>query len=177
MSTEAIIQTLNSQVEQVFLGPQEEQITSALAANPTADTIAQITYDTIIAIDQQAASRGAPLDLDVLIPVATEAIDLLIEILLAIGRVKINEAEMREESLIKVALLHMRAVEGNPEKQMAAREMLAVLANDGDLERSMQHINEQSSATPDQMQAAGSAIAAPKQNPVAAGVSRGLMQP
>ena len=173
--TQQLVNTLVSQVEQHIHGESREQILSQLEQNPTADTLAKVTHDTIMSMDQQAEERGAPLDIEVILGVATETIDLLIEIMEAMG-VDLNLDEMREETLIKLVMLHMQMVEGDPEEKAAAQEMLIALSADGTMEQSMMHINKKADASEDQMQAAGTAMAAPKPNPVAAGVRQGLMQ-
>ena len=173
--SQELVNSLVSQVEQHLHGPAREQILGQLEQNPTADTLAEITYKTIMGVDQQASQRGAPVEIDVLLGVATETIDLLIEIMEAMG-VQFKPEEMREETLIKIVLLHMQAVEGDPEEKAAAEELLAQLTSDGTMDQAMAHINKQADASPEQMQAAGQQMAAPKLNPVSAGVRQGLMQ-
>ena len=173
--SQELVNSLVTQVEQHIHGPAREQILAQLSENPTADTMAEITHSTIMAMDQQAAERGAPLDIDVLMGVATETIDMLIEILEAMGA-EVNPDEMREETLLKTVMLHMKEVEGDPEQQAAAQELLAVLGADGTLEQSMDHINQKASASKEEMQMVGQQMAAPQPKPVAAGVRQGLMQ-
>ena len=90
--------------------------------------------------------------------------------------VKVNTDEMREETLLKTVMLHMKHVEGDPEQKAAAEELLIALSADGTMEQSMMHINEKADASTEQMAAAGQQMAAPQPKPVAAGVRQGLMQ-
>ena len=173
--TQALVDKLVSQVERHIHGRGRDEILQKLEQNPTADTVAEVTHTTIMDIDTQAAQRGAPLDIEVLLGVATEIIDMLIEIMDAMGIQAVAD-ELREESLIKVALLHMKTVEGDPEQVAAAEEMLATLVQDGTMDMSLNHISEKASAEEGQMRAAGRQMAGPSRNPISAGVERGLMQ-
>ena len=172
--SQELVNRLVSQVEKHIHGPQREQILSQLEQNPTADALAEVTYKTIMGIDKQAADRGAAVDIDVLLGVATETIDMLIEIMQAMG-IELNVDEMREETLLKLVMLHMQAVEGDPEEKAAAEELLVALTADGTMESSMRHISEKADASTEQMQMAGQQMAEPQRKPLAAGVQQGLM--
>ena len=174
--TQDLVDRLNSQVEKQIHGPQREQILKQLEQDPSADSLAQFTYNTIVAIDNQASSRGAPLDIDVLLGVATETFDILIEILEAMG-VQFNPDEMRDEALIKLIMLHMKAVENDPEEKAAAQELLMQLTQDGTMGASMDYIGNKASANTEEMINAGNQMTGPQKNPMAAGVEQGLMQP
>lgn len=172
-----LVDSLILQTENHLHGPARPKILKQLQKNPTADAVAAITYEIITGMDEQIASKGAPLELDVIMAVATETIDILLEIMEAMG-MKINVEEMREESLLKMVLLHMQVVEkrGDPEEKAAAEEMLAVMTADGTMEEGMKYVQSRASMSPEQMQQMGQQMAAPKQNPMAAGVQQGLMQ-
>ena len=174
---QALIDNLNKQIEQHIHGPAREKTLSQLQRNPTAQAVAAITYEIIMEMDSQAAARKAPLEMDVVLAVATETIDMLLEIMVAMG-IQIKMDEMREESLLKLSLIHMKEVEdrGDPEEIEAAKAMLAALGEEGLIDQSMQHINSRASASPEEMQVAGQRMMAPKQTPMAAGVQQGLMQ-
>lgn len=169
-----LVTSLVKQVEQHIHGRAREEILAKLEQSPTADTMAQIVYDLVMLMDQQASTRGAPLGVDVLMGVATETIDMLIEIMEAMG-IKPNVDELREETLIKIILLHMKAVEDDPEEKAAAQELLAELTSDGTMDQVMDHIGQRANMSSEQMQMAGQSMAGPRQNPVAAGVRQGLM--
>lgn len=171
-----IVNRLIKQVERLLHGAKREQILRQLEENPTADNLAQTTYDLVISMDQQASQGGASLGIDVLLAVAVEIIDLLLEMLEAMG-IKFKPDEMREESLIKLVMLHMQAVEGDPEEQAAARELLEEMMADGSVDQTMEHINQVSDASPKQMRTAAQQMTAPRRKPIAAGVEQGLMQP
>ena len=175
--SQQLVDSLNQQVEAHLHGPGREEVLQRLEQDPSADTIAQVTYDLIMAMDSQANQRGTPLDLDVLMGVATETIDILVEIVQAMGS-KAKPDELREESLLKIVLLHMKAVEGDPEQTAAAQEMLAALTEDGTMQQSMDYINNRASASPEQMQQAGQRLGqqmGPQRKPVSAAVQQGLM--
>jgi hypothetical protein len=173
--SQELVNKLNKQVEQHIHGQGKEDILAQLEAAPTADTVAKITYDLIVLMAQQAESRGAGLEIEVLMGVATETIDILIEIMEAMGAPIEGQDEVREEALIKALILHMEAVEDDPEEKAAAQELLAQLMEDGTMDETMNHINSKASASPEQMQQAGAAMVQPQQKPLAAGVQRGLM--
>ena len=173
--SQELVNGLVSQIEKQLHGPKREQVLSTLEQNPTADTMAEIVHTIIMDIDTKAADRKTPLDLDVLMGLATETIDMLIEILEAMG-VQINADEMREETLLKIVLLHMKSVEGDPEAMAGAQELVEAMTADGSMEDSMKHIAGKEGVNPEQMQATGTAMAGPQQKPLAAGVQQGLMQ-
>jgi hypothetical protein len=174
--TQDLVDRLSAQVEQRIHGPEREKILKRLEQDPSADALAEFVYNTILSIDQQADNRGAPVDIDVLMGVATETIDRLVEILEAMA-VEFDPDEMREETLLKIVMLHMKAVEGNPEEKAAAEELLLALTEDGTMQNSMDHVSGKASASDEQMAAAGQSMLAPKQKPLSAGVQKGLMQP
>ena len=169
------INQIVTKVEQYIHGAAREQIISQLEQNPTAKAVAAITYKIVIGADEQATQKGVSLELDILMAVATEAIDMLIEIMEAMGA-KFNADEMREESLLQLVILHMEQVGDDPEEKAAAEEMLAVLTEDGTMQKSMEHIDSKADASSEQMLAAGQQMVAPQKKPVAAGVQRGLME-
>ena len=173
--SQQLVDSLNKQVEQHLHGKAREGILAQLEQAPTPDTMAQIVYELMSLMAQQAEGRGAGLEIEVLMGVATEAIDILIEILEAMGQAG-NPDELREETLIKVLLIHMAEVENDPEEKAAAQELLAEITGDGTLQSTMDHINSKAGASPEQMQQAGAAMVQPQQKPLAAGVQRGLMQ-
>ena len=174
--TQALVDKLNHQVEQHIHGRQREKILTQLQKNPTADAVASLTYELITGMDKQAEERGAPIGLDVILGVATETIDILVEIMEAMG-VEMDPEEMRSESLMKMVLLHMQMVEDDPAEKAAAQEMLVALTEDGSIDQSMEYISKAANASPEQMQQAGQVIATPQQDPLAAGVQQGLMNP
>lgn len=176
---EELTERLISQVEQHIHNRGRDEIVEQLQAEPTAQTVGQITYDLIMAMDEQAKQRGAPIDLEVLLPVATETIDMLVEIMEAMGT-KEDLQTLREEAMMALVMIHMKAVEDDPEAKAAARELMQALADEGMFAEGMGYIEKRADADPDEMRARGQQMAAemaPKQNPVAAGVQQGLMQP
>ncbi len=172
--TQDLVNRLNAQVSDQIHGPAREKILSQFEGSPDAETMAEVTYRIVIDVDSQANSRGAPLGIDVLMGVATETIDTLIEMLQAMG-VTLNEDEMREETLIRVVMLHGESVKDDPEEKAAAQELLAQLTDDGTIQGAMNHIGEKADKTPEEIMAAGQQMAGPQQNPLAAGVQQGLM--
>jgi len=174
--SQELVNNLNSQVEKRIHGPKREQILKRLEGDPSPDALAEFTLNTITAIDAQAASRGAPLDIEVLLGVATETIDMLIEILEAMGT-QVAGDEFRAETLIKVLLLHMKTAELDEEEKANAQELLKQLAGDGTLGQSMDYIVGNADKSPEEIIQAGGQMAGPQQKPLAAGVQQGLMQP
>lgn len=167
--TQQLVNHLNKQVEQHIHGEGRDQILQALEQKPDADGMAEIAYSLVRMMAEQAEGEGTPLELDVLMGVVTETIDTLIEILVAMGQAEDSD-ELREETLIKVMLLHMRAVENDPEEVIAAQEILEELQGDGSMDQIAAHLQERG-AMPQQQPQPG-----PRQNPLAAGVQQGLME-
>lgn len=174
--SQQLVDKLVYQVEQHIHGRQREKILSQLERNPTSDAVASLTYELITKMDKQATDRNADIGIDVILAVATETIDMLVEILEAMGALQTSPDELREESLMKMVLLHMQMVEDDPAEKAAAQELLAAMVEDGSMDEAMTHIQQQASASPEQMQMMGAQAAMPQQKPVAAGVQRGLMQ-
>lgn len=166
-----LVDRLVSQIEKVIHGQGRGSILKQLEQSPTADTLATIVYQMIVNLEARAAARGGPLDIDVLMGVATDTIDMLIEIAAAMG---IEIAP--DETLIKVLLLHMKEVEDDPEEKAAAAELLEQMTADGSMEMSMAYVNERADASLEQMQAMGAQMIGPQQKPLVAGIKQGLMQ-
>jgi len=175
--SQELVDSLNKQVEQYIHGTAREEILAQLEQNPTTDTMAQIVHDLIMGLAETANSRGAPVELDIILAVATEAIDILAEIIEAMGAPEPEGPDaLREETLVKIVILHMESVQDDPEEKAAAMEMLQELTADGSVDEAMGYVQKRTQMTAEQMRAQGEGMVAPKMNPLSEGVQKGLMQ-
>ena len=169
--TQQIVNQLVAEVEKQLHGPMREQMLQKLEASPTADTVAEAAHNTVMAID---GSSDAPIELDILLAVVTETIDMMVEVMEAMG-IEMNSEEMREEALMKVIILHMESIGDDPEQKAVMQEILEEMMADGTLDEGMNTIASRADQSHAQMAEAGVAMAAPQQKPLAAGIKQGLM--
>ena len=130
-----------------------DQVAQAIAAKeaPLDETVAAIAYSTLVqAVDQVEATLPDIVEMDNLFYLATETIDFLLEIADAVG-VEYDPTEVREKSFIELLQLHMAAMDGDPEQEEIARQMLAEMSEDGTLDEAMGYIN-QRGGDPEQME-------------------------
>jgi len=136
-----------------------EQIAQQMSQS-TPDTLNKVisatAYRVTVDASHQAESmmQGEPLELDFLLGVATETIDMLIDIAKSVTQVG-NEGDLRLESLVGVVTLHMEQVGDDPEQQAAAQELLSKMANDGTLDEGMAFIEKRMGQTSMQPQQEG----------------------
>ena len=163
-------------------GEARDHVSTELAQSgeDLADTIAAIAYQIMTQTSEQVAEMSPEMvTFDVLIPLATETIDYLIEMADAVGAPIPNEDDLRGDAFIKMIEVHMAKVGDDPEQLQIAQEMLAEMMESGDIEAAEQYVNDRiqrEGGDPSKAQAMGEQmLAQPRQDPLAQGVQQGLM--
>lgn len=176
-----VIKRLSDGISDYLFGDAREHVAQSIANSGEAldDTIAGIAYQTITQAAEQAKERFPnATSIDILVPVAANTIDYLIEIAQAVGAPVKDEDDLRARTMIKMVQLHMAAVENDPEQKAEAQEMLVQMMEDGTYEQGMEFVNQkirEEGGDPERVRAMGQQAAAPQQDPLAAGVRQGLM--
>ena len=162
-------------------GEARDQIAGTLADQeiPLDESVAAMAYSTLTqAVDQVEGADPSVLEMDNLLFLATETIDFLLEIADAVGK-DYDPQEIRERSFFELIQLHMARMEGDPEQQEIARQMLEEMAGDGTLDQAEKYITDRVKATggdPAQMDGMAQQMMQPRQDPLAGAVQQGLMQ-
>ena len=182
-----MIQELSDGISDYLHGTAREHVAKSIAESGEAldETIAAMSYQTMTEISKKLQDMDpAMVTLDILLPLATETIDYMIEIAQAVGAPIKDEQDLRERSLIKMIEIHMSnpEVAEDPEQQAIAQEYLAEMMEDGSFNEIDQFINEKiksEGGDPEQVnqqaQQMAQQMAQPQQDPLAAGVQQGLM--
>lgn len=179
---EQLIEAMSDDIFEYMRSTAREQIFSAIgsAGEDLRDTMATMTYQIITETSKKIAQvEPRMVTIEVLFPLVTEIIDNMIEIAQA-QEVPLKDLDLlREEVLGKTLEIHFAKVGDDPEQKAIAKEMFAELVDDGSLEAAQKHYDERYKAQggdPQDLRQTGAEMVAPRQNPVAAGVSQGLMQ-
>lgn len=162
-------------------GDAREQIAAnfADAGEQLYEVMAAISYEILGQVSGQSPEA---MDIEDLFYLATETIDMLIEVAEAVGAPIGDMEEFRGKVLISVVQLHMAAVQDDPEQKAIAEELLAELTNDGTFDTGMDYVNrmiEKEGGDPGEAEYQGIQMGAqgPQQDPLAQGVQQGLQQP
>lgn len=173
------IQAIIDRISDYIHGPARDHIVQALTGaqgEELAEQVAAMAYR-IVRESMDAVEGGEPLEIDVVLGVATETIDLLLEIVDALG-VKYSPDEMREETLLRMVALHMEQVGDDPEQKAIAEQALQEMMADGTYQEAMgaaEGMMRRSGVDPSAAVSQGEEMARGPRDPLAQGVSRGLM--
>lgn len=182
-----MIQELSDGISDYLHGPARDTVSKGLSesADELDDTIAAMSYQTMTEVTKQIAEVSPEMvTIDILMPLATETIDYMIEIAQAVGAPIQDEQDLRERSLVKMIEIHLSnpEVAEDPEQQAIAQEYLAEMMQDGSFDEIDSFLAEKIRAEggdPDQVRQQGQQMAQqmaqPKQDPLAQGVQQGLM--
>lgn len=176
---EGAMRKISKGIEDMIYGPAADQVAATLKQDPSPQAVAAILYKPARQAIEQAEQAGLDVGDDFIFGVVTDGIDILLEILEASGQIKGEEAiqDFREEALMQILMLHAEQVGDDPEQQMMAQESLAQLAQDGTLENAIREVESRARSKgidPQEFRAQGQQMVAPKQNPLAAGITEGL---
>lgn len=176
------IQKITDGISDYLFGDAREHVAQNIAKSGEEldQTIAALAYQTVTQAAEQAKEQlPDAMSIDILLPVAAQTIDFLIEIAKAVGAPIKDEDDLRARAMIKMVQVHMAAVENDPEQKAMAEEMLAEMMEDGTYEQGVQFVNKkikEEGGDPEKAQAMGQQMAAPRQNRLSAGVQQGLME-
>lgn len=163
-------------------GTAREQVVKQLSnADDTSETMAAITYKTAEGILSRYKKKGLDAELDLAMGLATEVIDMQMEILERInpGVAETNQQRLREDALLRTIVIYAENQEDTPEVQAQAKEMLASFAQEGAVDTAFNYVNNraaQDGLNVDDMIRRGNDMAAQAvgggQRPVAAGIEQ-----
>lgn len=173
------IQAIIDQISDYIHGPARDHIVQTLRSaqgEELGEQIAAMGYR-IVRESMDKAGDGGPQDIDVVLGVATETIDMLLEIVDALG-IRYSPDEMREETLLRMVALHMEQVGDDPEQKAIAEQALQEMMADGTYQEAMsaaEGMMRRSGVDPSAAVSQGEEMARGPRDPLAQGVSRGLM--
>lgn len=178
-----LMQTLSDGISDYLHGPARDHLATAMSADEGVleDTVAATAYQTLTEVSKQIAQMDPSMvTIDILIPLATETIDYLIEIAQAVGADIPDEQELREMSFMKMIEIHLSnpEVANDPEQRAIAEEYLAEMVQDGTYEEAEKYVNQKIQAeggSPEDTEQMAMQMLQPRQNPLAQGVQQGLM--
>ena len=183
-----VMQELSDGISDYLHGKARDHVAEKLAGSKEAldESIAAMAYQTMTQVSKKVKRMDpAMVTIDILMPLATETIDYLIEIAQAVGAPIKDEQDLRERSLIRMIEIHMSnpEVAEDPEQKAIAAEYLEEMAADGSMDEVDRFINDKIKAEggdPEQVTQASQQIAQqmmqPKKDPLAQGIQQGLMQ-
>lgn len=180
---ENLITELSDGISDYIHGKAREHIAQSIAnagEEALGDTIAALSYQILSMVSKKVAQASPEMvTMELLLPLATETIDFLIEISKAIG-IKMDEMQIREDALFRMIEIHMAKVGDDPEQKAIAEEMFAEFMEDGTFDESADYIQQrmkERGGDPDDIKAYGQQMAAPQQNQLSAGIQQGLAGP
>jgi hypothetical protein len=165
-------ETMTAGLKEYIFGPATDKILAQLkeGKNP-AQAAGNITLLLVQEAAKQAEAAQQEFDMDMLLGVATEVIDALMQLAQA-GKVKIADPEtFMAEALLTAVQGYAATTPPGSEEQAAAQEMLAQMQQDGTVEQGaaeLQRLGQKAGVDP-------FAQAQPKEKPIAQGVRAGLM--
>lgn len=125
-------------------GRARDQIVKQLGnAKDTSETMAAITYKTAEGILRKYKGKGLDAELDLAMGLATEVIDMQMEILERVNPnvVNTNQQRLREDALLRTITMYAENLEDTPETQAQAKEMLASFMQDGSVDTAFGYVN------------------------------------
>lgn len=157
-------------------------------SDDTAGTMGAITYKLTRGLIEKHKKQGLSLDIemDTAMGVATEVIDMLMEIQERVETdTPINAQKTREDALLNVMMQHAETLSDDDVSREDAAVMLRGMMQGGEVDQAFGYVNkraEEEGINPNDMMRQGTELAkqasearAPQQKPVAAGVQQALM--
>lgn len=133
--------TLVASLRNHIFGKGEGGIARALgeaAPDDIGRVIGEMTFAMVQEVAHQAEERGAQLDYDMLIGVATEVIDDVVELAAASG-IEVPD-EQREFALLYAQQLYVESQSPTDDQREAARQDLAMLKRDGEVDAATEYV-------------------------------------
>lgn len=181
VSPEDAMKRISDGIAATIHGPARDKVLQTFEQDPSPKAAAGILYKPAIQAIKQAEQAGVEVEEEFIFAVVADGIDMLAEILEAMGQMEDSEQalnEFRQATLMEILMLHAEQVGDDPDQREAAQQALALYAEDGTLEQVIGDVESQAKGAgmdPEQLRAEGQQMAAPRQNPVAEGVQQGLM--
>jgi hypothetical protein len=180
-SPEDAMRRISEGIAETIHGPARERILQTFEQDPSPKAAAGVLYKPARQAIGQAEQAGVEVEEEFIFSVVADGIDMLAEILEAMGQLEDSEQalnEFRQATLMEVLMLHAEQVGDDPDQRQAAQQALAMYAEDGTLDQVIGTVEKQAKGAgldPEQLRAEGQQMAMPKRDPVAEGVEQGLM--
>lgn len=177
MNEEQAIQKISDGISNMLHGPGREQVLQALQKDDSPKAVAMMLYKPARQSIDQAEQSGLNVDQSFIFAVVTDAIDMILEILQAMGKAPKNEDQFRQAVLMQILMIHAAQTPDDPEQQAQAQEDLQSMKENGTLDQAKNIVSQQArdaGLSPDEFASGAQDMMAPKERPVAAGVREGL---
>lgn len=177
---EGLESQLSEQISNYIHGPAREQVIESVrdGQQELGQTLAAIAYRIVReTADQLEQSDPGLLEMDLMLRLATETIDYLLEIADALG-IQYDPDGVRQESLIEMVALHMEQVGDDPRQKAMAEDALNEMLADGTYQQAMREAEQmmrQQGVDPAQAAQMGEQMAMGQRNQVSQGVEQGLL--
>ena len=182
-----MLEELSDGISDYIHGDAREHISTQIAQSKEelGEVIGAIAYQIMSDVSMQVAEMSPEMvSFDVLIPIAQDTIDYLVEIAVAVGAPVNDEDQVRVQSFMVMLDLHKAKVGDDPEQLAMIEELIMELMGDeATMNEVDSYVNEKIKAEggdPSQVEKMSEQmfqqIAQPKQDPLAQGVQQGLMQ-
>lgn len=166
-------------------GKGSQEIVKALqSSTDTAATMAAVAYKVVKGVaDKRAKEAHVEMDMDMLMGVATEAIDMVTEVAQAADQIQpgSNSTRLKEDTLLRLTMLHGEQLEGEEGfsaemKESAAKDMRDYMS-DGGTQKAFDYINPRAKdegLNPQDMMRSGNEAALGSKNPLSDAITEGL---
>ena len=150
---EALFEEISAGLITYIFGKGEQSISKQLMeAQELGDTIGQITMTLVKEGMDQASGAGKELDLDIIMGVATEVIDSLIQLADAL-KLDVGDVEqLQAHSLIAAVNAYIMTANPSPEEREAAMFMLEQMEQDGTVDEGADQLDQMGAELPPGME-------------------------
>ena len=180
-----LVETMIMDAMEYIHGKGSQEIVKALeTSTDTSASMAAIAYKVVKGVaDKNAKGARVDMDIDMLMGVATEAIDMVTEVATAANQLMpgSNVTQLKEDTLLRLTALHGEQLEGKegftPEQKDAASVDLRDYMSDGGTQKAFDYVNGRAKAeglNPQDMMRAGNEAALGMKNPITEAVTEGL---
>ena len=184
-NTQEILNQLVAEAVDYIHGKARDQVVHQLGnAKDTSQTMAGIAYKASEGILKKHKKRGFDVDMALAMGLATEIIDMELEMLERISPdvANSNQQQLREDTLLRTMLIHAEKVqEENPDAKEDAMVMMRSFIEDGSTDQAFEYVNKRAAREGiniDDMKRAGNEMAMSTvgggKRPVAAGVEQAM---
>lgn len=149
---EALFEEISAGLITYIFGKGEQSISKQLMeAQELGDTIGQVTMTLVQEGMTQASSAGKELDMDIIMGVATEVIDSLIQLADAL-KLDVGDVEqLQAHSLIAAVNAYIMTASPTPEEREAAMFMLEQMEQDGTVDEGADQLDKLGAEMPEGM--------------------------
>ena len=183
-SSRALVDQLVAESVEYIYGREFDNVTSLLRnSKDTSGTIAALTFKTVKGVLKKKKDQlDLDIEMDTAMGVATEVIDMQLEILEKVQPDAVMDPQkIREDSLTRAMVMYGEQFNDDETARSDAQVMLRRMMNEGVTDQAFNYVNKRAKDTGlntnDIMRTGGEVLArqAPQQTPLAGGIRQGLM--